>query len=126
MEHVLIAGGIYHEFERTSAILADRFAALNLQTQVFAEPEAALRALAASGNCKLLTVNALRFSMTQHEKYAPLRDEWAFRLSSEGRETLANYVSRGGSLLGLHTASICFDDWQEWGSILGEIGRAHV
>ena len=119
MEHVLIAGGIYHEFERTSAILAERFAALDLHTQVFPEPESALRAIAQSGSCRLLTVNALRFSMTQHEKYAPLRDQWAFKLSSAGRETLAGYVRQGGSLLGLHTASICFDDWAEWGAILG-------
>ncbi len=119
MQHVLIAGGIYHEFERSAAILAERFAALNLRTQVFAEPESALRALARSGSCRLLTVNALRFSMTQHEKYAPLRDQWAFNLSSAGRETLANYVRQGGSLLGLHTASICFDGWAEWGAILG-------
>ena len=119
MEHVLIAGGIYHEFERTSAILAERFAALGLHTRVFPEPESALRAIAESGACRLLTVNALRFSMTQHEKYAPLREQWAFQLSSDGRETLANYVRDGGSLLGLHTASICFDGWSDWGAILG-------
>ncbi len=119
MDHVLIAGGIYHEFEQTSALLAARCAALNLRTQVFLDPETALQALAQSGKCRLLTVNALRFSMTQNEKYAPFRAQWAFNLSLSGRETLTDFVRRGGALLGLHTASICFDSWAGWGSILG-------
>ena len=28
-------------------------------------------------------------------------------------------LERGGALLGIHTASICFSDWPEWSSLLG-------
>jgi type 1 glutamine amidotransferase len=119
MDHIVITGGNYHDFEGTSAVLARRFETLGLQTQTFGEPEEALRALAAAPQCRLLTVNALRFTMVQNEKYAPFRAKWAFTLSDEGRRIMSEYVRGGGALLGLHTASICFDGWPEWRAILG-------
>ena len=115
----MISGGIYHEFEASSALLAREFGKLGFETAVFDEPEAAIAALAESPRCDLLTINALRFTMRQHEKYAPLREQWAFDLSASGRAALAGYVRSGGAVLGLHTASICFDGWAEWAKILG-------
>jgi type 1 glutamine amidotransferase len=117
--HFLISGGIYHEFEASSGLLARAFRDLGLETVVFDDPEAALAALASPPRCDLLTINALRFTMHQHEKYAPLRAKWAFELSASGRAALEGYVRHGGALLGLHTASICFDGWEEWPRILG-------
>jgi len=117
--HLLISGGIYHNFEASSAVLARAFRDLGFETLVFDEPEAAMTALAASPRCDLLTINALRFTMHQDEKYAPLRARWAFDLSGPGRAALESYVRGGGALLGLHTASICFDGWDEWPNILG-------
>lgn len=119
MNHVLIAGGIYHDFEGSSALLARRLAAQGLRTRTFLDPHEGLQALAGMPGCRLLTVNALRFSMVQNEKYAPFRAQWAFTLSDAERRTIAAFVRGGGALLGLHTASICFDGWQEWRSILG-------
>ena len=119
MNHVVIAGGIYHDFEATSAVLAQRFEPLGLKTRTFIDPEEALRALAAAPQCRMLTVNALRFTMVQNDKYAPFRAKWAFTLSDEGRRIIADFVRGGGALLGLHTASICFDGWPEWRTILG-------
>jgi len=40
-------------------------------------------------------------------------------LSGNAREAIVAHVRGGGGLLGVHTASICFDDWPEWRSILG-------
>jgi type 1 glutamine amidotransferase len=61
--------------------------------------------------------------MTQHERYAPHRARWSFALSAEGRAAIEGHLARGGALLGLHTASICFDDWPGWGGILGGAWR---
>jgi type 1 glutamine amidotransferase len=119
MAHIAIAGGIYHDFEATTAVLMRRIETLGLKTYVFNEPEEALKALAAAPECLMLTVNALRFTMEQNEKYAPFRAEWALSLSTEGRRILTEFVRDGGALLGLHTASICFDDWPDWRCILG-------
>ncbi len=119
MLHVLISGGIYHDFEGSSAVLARGLGDLGFETIVFDEPEKAMDALSGMPRCDLLTINALRFTMQQHEKYAPMRAQWAFELSASGRATLEDYVRNGGALLGLHTASICFDGWEEWPKILG-------
>ena len=119
MRHFLISGGIYHDFEASSTLLARALGELGFETVAFDDPESAVAALTASSRCDLLTINALRFTMRQHEKYAPLRARWAFELSASGRIALEGYVRRGGALLGLHTASICFDGWDEWPKILG-------
>lgn len=119
IDHLLVTGGIYHDFDATAAAFATALEPLGIRTTVVADDvDAALRSLK-DGAYQLLTVDALRFTMTQNPKYAPLRDQWAFELSSEARESLAAYVREGGALLGLHTASICFDGWDEWPKILG-------
>jgi type 1 glutamine amidotransferase len=66
----------------------------------------------------LLSINALRWEMIG-EKYDPYRDTEAFTPSPSARSALQHYLTRGGALLGLHTASICFSDWPEWQSLLG-------
>lgn len=67
----------------------------------------------------VLTINALAFTMTQHEKYAPLRSVHAFAISDAEKATIRGHLASGGKLLGLHTAAICFDDWPEWQDYLG-------
>ena len=119
MLHFLVSGGIYHDFDKSSAVLAQAFGDLGFRTIVFEDPAAAMVALASPPRCDLLTINALHFTMQQHEKYAPLRARWAFEMSPFGRATLERYVRSGGALLGIHTASICFDGWDEWPKILG-------
>lgn len=118
LRHVLLAGGIYHDFAATAAAFAQATEPMGLQTTIVFGAEAALSNIDES-NCDLLTIDALLFTMTQHEKYAPLREQCAFELSDRARDSIERYVREGGSLLGLHTASICFDGWSQWARILG-------
>lgn len=67
----------------------------------------------------LVTINGLAFSMTQAEKYAPLRDEWAFSIDADVQAALHDHVLQGRGVLGIHTAAICFDTWPVWGDLLG-------
>jgi type 1 glutamine amidotransferase len=67
----------------------------------------------------LLVVNALRWSMTQHEKYAPFRAVHAFRPQPGSMDRLVGWVRGGGRLLALHTAVICFDTEPGWLDLLG-------
>ena len=56
----------------------------------------------------------------QGDKYAPYRARWGFSLSADGRARgIESHLARGGGLLALHTAIICFDDWPGWKDILG-------
>lgn len=115
-ENLILTGGIFHPFEESSAALAKTLEDVGIHSTITLDVEQGLKTLE---QYDLLTVYALRWRMIQHEKYIPYRDEWQFSLSPDGQEAIRSFVERGGGLLGLHTASICFDDWPEWGSILG-------
>lgn len=67
----------------------------------------------------LLTFNCLTWSMVQDERYAAHRAQYAFDISETQQATIESHLQRGGGLLGLHTAAICFDTWADWPGILG-------
>ncbi len=73
----------------------------------------------ARGDFEFLTVACVRWTMTQHEKYAPFRAEWALSLSESGRSAIRDYVASGRGLLAIHGAPISFDDWPQWPQLLG-------
>jgi type 1 glutamine amidotransferase len=114
----ILSGGIFHPFDETSAMIASLLAQHGIAARVDTDIEQGVAALRGMTDPGLLIVNALRWRM-QGEKYDEYRDEWAFSLSEAGRETIRAHVAGGGGLLVLHTGSICFDDWQEWGEVVG-------
>lgn len=118
MRNLIITGGISHPFAAASARLNAMLTEHGIASETTEDVEAGL-ARVSQGGIDLLTIYALRWSMTQHEKYAPNRARWAFALSADGRAAIEAHLARGGGLLGLHTASICFDDWPQWGRLLG-------
>ncbi len=66
----------------------------------------------------LLTVSALRWTM-RAPRYSDQRSEWAYSPDEATRLAVESFVATGGGLLALHTACVCFDDWDEWGDLLG-------
>lgn len=116
--NLIISGGIYHPFEETSAAVAELLRPLGVESEVTEDVDAAIDSLV-DGAYQLVTVNALRWRMLNHDKYIPFRDEWQFELASHRQQILTRFVHDGGGLLGVHTASICFDTWPEWSTLLG-------
>jgi len=117
IRNLILSGGIYHPFAETSAHVAAHLAELGIVSEICSVGEGLARL--SSETFDLLTVNALAFSMTQAEKYAPLRAEHAFEIDGAGCRALEDHVGAGRGLLGLHTAPICFDTWPGWGRLLG-------
>lgn len=117
LRNLILSGGISHPFVETSAFVAKHLATLGVQSDVLPVRPG----LARLGECQfdLLTVNALAFTMTQHEKYAPQREAYAFAITEPEKDAIRAHLETGGKLLGLHTAAICFDDWPEWQTHLG-------
>lgn len=66
----------------------------------------------------VLVVDALFWQMVG-DAYDPLRQRWAYSPSHVTRAAITDFVANGGGLVALHTAAICFDDWPEWGDIVG-------
>ncbi len=115
--NLILIGGIFHDFQSSAEALAELLTPLDIASRIEADVEAGLASLA--GNpVDLLTINALRWEMVG-EKYDPYRETEALRLSANARVAICEHLARGGALLGLHTASICFSDWPEWHEILG-------
>jgi type 1 glutamine amidotransferase len=120
MKNVLLSGGIFHPFDDTSALLADLLRPLGVETVV---TEDVAEAVAELDGADLLTLNALRWRMMNHDKYAPYRKRWAFEMPERSAARIEAFVEAGGGLLALHTASICFDTWYGYGQLLGGLWR---
>jgi len=124
---LILSGGIFHPFAETSEVLAEIFGELGGAAEITEDVEGGALRLAREP-FDMVAVNALRWGMMTADKYEPYRADWAFQVSPEMRAALTGFVAEGGALFGLHTASICFDDWPEWGDLLGgawEWGRSH-
>jgi hypothetical protein len=122
---VLLSGGYAHPFAETSAAIAGLVAEAGLQPEIFNNPADAVKGLPGAG---LLVVNALWWSMEQHPKYAPHRAEHARHLSDTELAAFVQHVERGGSLLAVHTATICWDTQPGWRTLMGggwTWGRSH-
>lgn len=116
--HVLLTGGIYHPFEQIAEALIDITAPLGLTMFATTDPDAAARRLR-DGDVALFTVHALRWRMLDADKYVPFRGQFAYEAPQATRVAIDGYVHGGGGLLALHTASICFDTWPQWGALIG-------
>ena len=112
---LVLSGGIFHDFPATSAIVADVLEEHGLEPEVTEDLEGGLARLP---EFDLLAVNALRWRMVG-EKYDEYRAAHAYSPSPAAREAIRAHLRRGRPLLAVHTAVICFDDWPEWGDLLG-------
>lgn len=107
-----------HDFAASSAALAGVLRSAGHDVRVTDDVEAAFCGLAGPRPPATVVVNALRWRMLG-AAYDRWRDRWAYSPSPEARRAITHYVHAGGGLLGVHTASICFDDWPQWGDLLG-------
>ncbi len=117
---VIMSGGVAHDFETSSPALAQVLDDCGFDTEVFAEPEAALLTLTETPTPPLLVLNLLRWSMNV-PRYEHLREQWSLSLSPQNQAALLAHLARGGGILAMHGASICFDDWPRWRSVLGGV-----
>ena len=123
MSHVIVlAGGVphAHDFTATGEALATLFRSSGHDVDVVDHPDLAASQLTQSTDA--LVVCALFWTMTG-DMYDAWRPQWAYATSTDTRRRFSGFVREGGGLLAIHTASICFDDWAEWGDIVGGAWR---
>lgn len=117
MRNLLIAGGVHHPVENSAPSIQAILGRVGIETDVVEDVEEGCRMLA-GGSYDLLTFGAIRFRM-QAPQYEQYRARWALDFSEAGRNVLRQHVQSGKPLLALHAATISFDNWPEWGEILG-------
>lgn len=113
---LIISGGIFHPFAETSKALAAIAKKQGIDCVIEDDINAAIERLE---DFDLLIVNALRWTMTQSDKYTEYRPKWALSLKPEQQKAIENFVLGGKGMLAMHTASICFDTWAGWHALLG-------
>jgi type 1 glutamine amidotransferase len=110
---LVLAGGLNHGYEQACASVVELIEASGIGCEVVEEPAEVSRL-----DHDLFVVGALWFTMSL-DRYDAVRDEWARTLPDRARAAIEAHVAAGRPILGLHTASICFDDWPRWGELLG-------
>ncbi len=125
---VLTGGPDYaHEFSSTGPELAAIAHEVGFTALVVQHPDDLVAVLSASlpenrtsesERVDVLIVNALRWRMLT-DQHAQWREMWSYTSSADTRRAISEFVSSGGGLVGNHTAPVCFDDWAEWGDVLG-------
>ena len=114
---VILAGGSphAHDFAASGAAVAEVVSQLGHDVEVVEDPDVAASML---HDVDALAVIGLWWRMLGNA-YDPWRERHAYTTPASTRDRLTSFVSNGGGLLALHTATISFDDWQEWGDIVG-------
>lgn len=122
LRNCILTGGHTHSFPLAAPALAQLLEGHGIASKIDFDIDAGLDAV--DRECPdLLTVYALRWTMATGDKYAKDRAQWSYALPARGRSVIESHLARGGGLLALHTAIICFDDWPEWSRILGGAWR---
>lgn len=122
MRAVVLSGGLSHDFPATTACLQTLLDQAGFAVEVHTGTVGVDSALEALPGAALLVVNALRWTMTgpgTPDRYRERAAEEGASPSAPARAAVAAHLAAGGGVLGMHTASICFDDWSEWGDTLG-------
>jgi len=110
---LILSGGVSHPFAETTDAIVQILLAVGADVDVIFEPEDLVDL-----DHDLLVVNALWWQMLG-DNYDDGREEFGRSISQPARVAVEAHVEAGGSILAMHTASICFDDWPEWGDIVG-------
>ena len=119
---VVLAGGSphAHDFPALGNALVQMASELGHVVQLVANPDQAATLLAdtAINPVDALVVDGLWWRMLG-DSYGAWRDEYGYSPPQATRDTLTSFVHDGGGLVALHTTVICFDDWVEWGDVVG-------
>lgn len=118
---ILLASGgptYAHDHAATASVLTEILTnAGHVVVGVTTHPDDIPSAIAASApDC---IVSHMLWWQMLAERYDDLRATWGYESSEAVREALERFVGDGGALVALHTSTICFDDWTQWGDLLG-------
>lgn len=115
---LLLTGGSphAHDFDAIGDALAEVLTEHGNDVIRAGHPDAAADMLV-GGDIDVLVVHGLWWRMLD-DVYEPWR-EFAYSTPPSTRAAFDGFVRRGGGLVALHTAPICFDDWPGWGDVVG-------
>jgi hypothetical protein len=119
---VVLTGGSphAHDFDAIGAALATLLRTHGHDVERLDSPDDAADRLD-RGGVDALVIDGLWWQMLD-DVYEPWRAH-AYVTPPSTRASIDGFVAGGGGLVALHTTPICFDDWPEWGDIVGGAWR---
>lgn len=105
-----------HDFDSIGSALDDLLRAHGFVVERSDHPDTAATSLD-RGGVDVLVVDGLWWQMLD-DRYEPWRDH-AYVTPASTKRSIERFVDAGGGLVALHTTTICFDDWADWGDIVG-------
>src|SRR3954468_20921484 len=102
--NLILSGGVSHDFEATSQRLAEILAEVGVDSEITEDLD---EALSEQTDVDLVTINAMRWTMADGH-FPSQRQRWEYHLPADARAVLLDHLERGGGLLAMHAASICF------------------
>ena len=119
---VVLAGGSphAHDFPAIGTALLQMASEMGHAVQLVADPDCAARLITDTETSPVdaLVVDGLWWRMLG-DQYQTWRGEYGYSPSQATREAFTAFVNDGGGLVALHTTAICFDDWPQWGDVVG-------
>jgi uncharacterized protein len=115
---LVIVGGWAHPAASTGPPTAAALEACGLRAEVVDEMDDAARRIE-RGDIDLLVMHTCRFQMLDARYNVEQRAAHAYVTSPAVRAAIAGHLDAGRPMLALHTAPICFDDWDRWPSLVG-------
>lgn len=116
-KNLILSGGIAHPFPETSARVAEILESAGVESVITDDLEPALLDLA---GFDMVTFNALR---TAHPaitgRFPSTCEDSGYEPSARAQAQVLAHLARGRAVLALHTAPICFDDWEDWPRVVG-------
>lgn len=106
-----------HDFHESAGAFAELFREDGHDVAIVDHPDRAAARIRAEPP-DALVVNGLHWRMLG-DAYDRWRAEYGYTTAPPTRATIRGFVHGGGGLLANHTAPICFDDWPEWGDVVG-------
>jgi len=112
----VLVGGWAHPAEQTGPALHAMLTSLGIEPTIVDHPDALPGAL---GHQDLLVIHGCFFQMLDDRYTADQRDEFGYVSTPALRAGIGDWIDAGRPLLAMHTAVLCFDDWDRWPSIVG-------
>lgn len=114
---VVLAGGSphAHDFDAIRDALVVVVTSAGHDVTATSDPDDAVTLL---DTADALVVDGLWWRMAG-DAYDRWRAAHAYSPPAATRRALMRFVADGGAMVALHTTAICFDDWPEWGDVVG-------
>jgi len=112
----VLVGGWAHPAEETGPAVGAMLTSLGIEAAIVDHPDALPEVI---DDQDLLVIHGCFFQMLD-ERYTPeQRAEFSYTSTPEVRSAISGWVSMARPVLAMHTAVLCFDDWEDWPEIAG-------